>query len=824
MEHQRTRAHAGKNSRPLTNFKTGKFSDQEQTAMINFIPTGFENYDFRDMKTNDNGKYILANNDGFCIYSNDYGFTWYNLYFPNSTAESVCVDNAISGNGQVFYVILDGATIYRSTNPLNQWTTLPSISSASSYESIATDYSGNQVFVGGEFYNQTSTRSYNAIYSNNGGNTFTILTNIQHECEQVVLDNSGSNLLCAGTHIQNNLTISISNDTGTTFVQRVIELPYLFESYYSIIASAYNENMNIYVALTNAQWNEIFVSHDNGLTWNTSQFDSYAYMFPYAIATTGTGENIYIAGSNGLHCSDNYGNSWYLCYESSVFDVTVSGSGANIYIETEQGTMAYRNDTSLTATPSIPPTMAPTTYMWRQTPIPPSPKGYDMLAISANGEYVVLAQAYEGHLVSVTNPMDTTNAIIANNSDIKYDWTDLCMSYDGSKVVAMTGDPIYYSTNQNITNLTQATYNNTLSNKYSVIPTHCAINSAGTVTVIANFVSNPAMTVAIYVNTNPQSPYSPVFTTLTTIPNEVLTEQPTIHDIQIDSTGNVIALLLETPSWLVVSTDQGITWSILSYESYSPEITMFSMSQEAYGQYMVSALDGMSNTAYSMNQGVNWTSSNTVPDEDSLFTIDSSYSGQYAITASLQNIYISSDYGMTWNLSYSFPTEFYYTNAAVDPTGQFYAAIQPQSSVDENYLMWHYAALPTMSPTTMPTWSAAPTMTPTIVPSTIPTYTPTMLPTMIPTELPTQESKISSSSSSSLSVTAVVWIVLGIIVLIACICGGLCCTGVFGKFGFNSNSKGQDMIDDHETDGSPAGMEMGNPKATFNPVYRSVPN
>ncbi len=145
---------------------------------ISLKPTGPYGLTMNTLATDDTGENIIGRSiSGPIFVSQDYGYTWTQTPLPMNAASlggAVIIWNkpVISGNGKYFYASNDQDTSYYvSTNPSSSWSQVAPIAMTSgAYSNIytmAVDYSGNHIFLGGYFYSGSTYMSGNGAYSVN---------------------------------------------------------------------------------------------------------------------------------------------------------------------------------------------------------------------------------------------------------------------------------------------------------------------------------------------------------------------------------------------------------------------------------------------------------------------------------------------------------------------------------------------------------------------------------------------------------------------------------------------------------------------------------
>ncbi len=209
-------------------------------------------------------------------------------------------------------------------------------------------------------------------------------------------------------------------------------------------------------------------------------------------------------------------------------------------------------------------------------------------------------------------------------------WSDVCMSSDGSKVIAIGDNNAYYMTGYSLT-LSAATMQVPTNSVGISTVSKCAINEAGTVSLVLALEEENNWVLAMYVNDNTNSAYSPVFSNV----NGLATSDVGCGDIFVDSTGNTIVVYCYTTFF--ISSDRGQSWVIrnLKYPEYFDVVTM---SQYSNGDYMIGGISTFTTAFYvSANQGKTWTAKSVPLNiyQYPFYSVASSYSGLVATIGAL---------------------------------------------------------------------------------------------------------------------------------------------------------------------------------------------
>ena len=713
--------------------------------------------DIEYIESDNNGKNLLVINNNDQIYiSQDYGFTWELCNLPTTTG----IDNndaiiywnwiTISGNGMQLYALSsNNNTIYTSTitsSSLSIWTSISSINTLLQpmyLNQILCDNIGQYLFISGLFY-YNMTHNYYGAFSDNNGLTFTLLTDLIVECNSIGMNKNGSNLICLPYYDDSDstiITILISTNYGKSFSNKIVSYTgesYVYNNYIKMIT---NDNNNyIYLpAISSYEYGDyLYITNNNGNNWYKDYIVSTMYNGTlqdiFSMSVTSNGLICYLASLNGLYYTMNGGNDWYIGYiDSAVYSVVVSGNNDNIYIVTDYGLLAYRNNTGLTSTPTTPPTMAPTAMVWQDIQLPNSQYGYNLLAITSDGDYIVASQYNNGIIgynmttgaYSYTNTMGT-NAI--------------CISNHGERIVLISPDSVHYSSNYIQSNMNIATFNMTDRSTYMQYGYSCSMTPSGNVVVISQYYYYEWV-VAIYKMPNTtSSTFAPIFTPITNFPqlNSVYS------NVQIDSTGEIIVLMSYTSFF--ISKNGGLIWTSIDESATFLTYSHIVMSQTNHGQYMITTGDYSYQSVNSNDQGLNWTNSNIDLSVTNVFTCKGSMSAESVIVTTNNCVYLSMDSGTTWELVVVYSTWFYSNqiDAAVDPTGRYYGSVEAYSSTLKFATI---GTTPSQAPTQPP---------PTHVPTTKPSFKSTSFPTSKPSESGWMYSEYYTSSSCSVGTPAFV--------------------------------------------------------------------
>ena len=688
---------------------------------------------FTTLATDNGGENVMAISvvDGMyqVYFAQDYGFTWSIAPLPTviNGYTSVWGSIALNGNGESFYAATSKYVgyLYTATNPASaaSWTPLTSLSSigpCSGINDIAVSYSGQTIFVSGPFQiiyvDRPPSYVYGAI-STDGGNSFTLLTWITTSCSYIAIDNSGTSIVCAQEYDTTNI-ILVSSNSGASFTTTTVFSGQYYDAH-GFAASYYNYNQYMYMP-SQSDSTYLLVSTDYGQVWNPQTIISDTEsVVSNDISVTGNGNTVYLATTTALYYSTNSGQTWYKGYNGGVTAVVVCESGANVYISTSlNGFLAYRNNSMLSPSPSYPPTMSPTIIQWSEISLPTTTNGYNHVIMSADANYIVASQI-GGQLVGYTR---STNQIQVSSDVTGHAWTDICMNYDGSYVLAIGDEfPYYLATSYSMSSLTKATVSTNADIQTDLSINFCAMTSSGNVTVISqletdtNSLTN-SWVIAIYKKTLSTTPYQPTFTPVTASQT-----YNGFTNVGIDETGQVIAVMFTANGGLWLTTDGGTTWRKRNTASFYS--TYLTMSQYGLGNAIVTAYSSAFDQEYSTNQGVTWTLIPSIGElTETIYSISSSYSGQIVAAATNDGIYISTNYGQTWTLQYAY--SYSYNNAltidvTIDPTGQYYAFVGTGSST--LYLLNSYSsAYPTVTPTRTPTYDPSNTIPPSASPTTAP--------------------------------------------------------------------------------------------------------
>ncbi len=733
---------------------------------------------FAVLTTDDNGKNVMGITELVDItqvyVSQDYAFTWTTVPLPtiiNSLA-AIWGIVAISGNGEVFYAgtnVYDGY-LYTSTNPTSaaDWIGLTALPTTYTLDGVAVNYEGNAIFVTAMYDTGIVTQpyAYGAI-STDSGATFTILTGLSTSaCTSLAMDNSGTNLVCAREADTSNY-VDVSTDSGATFITYAASVGGSHFAGIGLGASYYNQNKYLFMP-SSLDSSYIQVSSNNGALWQpVTLMSDGSNVAATAIAATGNGESVYLGTTGLLLYSNDAGNSWHTGYTGSVVSVAVADSGANIYISTSSGFLAYRNDSTLTPSPTGLPTLAPTFTPWNQINLPESASGYNQVVMSTGGNYVVVSEA-AGHLVGVnpqTQALDTGST--SGPSSKSHAWSGICMNSDGKYVVAIgDGIPYYFASSYNVSSLTQATVQTDATDLQTAFTiANCAMTSSGNVTVIgqsntdSNAIGN-TWVVAIYRQASMNQPFQPVF-----VPSSGSSYGIYASTVGIDATGEIIAFGNGDGYEIYITLNSGTTWNKIISVSYCT--SFLTVSQYNVGNGMISICSDAYDKEYSVNQGQTWTNMASIGDKvDNVYSLIGDYTGQRAIIATNAGIFVSSNYGASWVLEYSFPSSAlpFTAIATMDPSGQVLAFVDSTSST---LYMFNdvFTPLPSMAPVMSPTMvpTTFPSLSSTVAPTNV-ANTPTMVPSAFPSITLSPVSSSSSSSSTDLSTGAVAGIAIGVII------------------------------------------------------------
>ena len=370
--------------------------------------------------------------------------------------------------------------------------------------------------------------------------------------------------------------------------------------------------------------------------------------------------------------------------------------------------------------PSFAPTISPAptttaapTNAWTQIPLPSVDlSGYTMVATSDGGTFIVAAPAVEGPLAYY---FASTGQTAQTDANLTHEWTDLCMSQDGSSVVVLGASEVFYANDFSLS-LSKASFNTSLG--YSSV-NRCAMSpSASVLYVLQSVMSNELnFTVAAYVRPSSASSFVPV---LTPIGFPGFAYPFYAVDIAVDATGLVVAVM-GSDGIVFLSTDGGLDWSLPQSEELSLSPYTFFMSPSGDGQNMIAVSLGASYVALSMSQGVNWTYSSaglldysplngttdaTVNTPIGYHSVAGSSTGQFLVLASDDAVYLSSDYGVTWTYSTHIVTVTTTSSTsptssavATDSTGGLAVYVSEECACLYIYGVVTPSASPTLSPT-----------------------------------------------------------------------------------------------------------------------------
>ncbi len=93
---------------------------------------------------------------------------------------------------------------------------------------------------------------------------------------------------------------------------------------YQVSTSVYNSNQMVYVPAVFSPYIYLAVSNNNGGSFTDEALGSLFYVND--ISTTGNGQKVYLATSQGIVYSTNAGVTWSLGYNFMSYAVAVSGS------------------------------------------------------------------------------------------------------------------------------------------------------------------------------------------------------------------------------------------------------------------------------------------------------------------------------------------------------------------------------------------------------------------------------------------------------------------------------------------------------------------
>ncbi len=144
------------------------------------------------------------------------------------------------------------------------------------------------------------------------------------------------------------------------------------------------------------------------------------------------------------------------------------------------------------------------------------------------------------------------------------------------------------------------------------------------------------------------------------------------RSITVDSTGQIVAAAVRNGG-MELSVDGGATW----VPSYAPVLPWEEICSDDSGQYLVAVNTNLEDGIYwSDNFGYNWTAANTDAEKYVNWrTVTSDATGQFAIAAATDSggIYVSTDYGKTWNATTAPASQW--TAVSSDKSGVYLTAV-----------------------------------------------------------------------------------------------------------------------------------------------------
>jgi photosystem II stability/assembly factor-like uncharacterized protein len=556
-------------------------------------------------------------------------------------------------------------------------------------------------------------------YVNNGESPFVpVLTPFPtfHNASQFVsytnpqIDASGTVIAVVGTSGMNVAQMVISRDGGVSW--STIDMPYPTINIQATTFSMSQNKLGQYMlaaVYSSSGLLTIQRSVNGGSSWEMQQITATGLK---SLNCDYSGQRCVLVTPSAVYLTDDAGASWYEAYNmpTNMMYGAIDPTGQYVGVVSQlMNGIEVIYEPLFTQAPTLMPTysetLTPTTQMPTLNPFPPaelipvSPQesypGFSMIGLNNYSSYGI---ASGNNLISFALPT-TSISNPPNSLANEFSLSCMCVSGDGNRIILVgtstlvIGYNVYALSNQQLSPITVATIPS-LPNP----PKFCAMTNDGTVTVV----NGPFIAPMIYINTNLESSFTPVFTTLSTFPYGNGSPYISFSNVQIDVTGKVISVLgsLTTrtrQAQLLKSIDGGQNWNITSTLPLidSTNTLYFSMSQASNGQYMLTATYvNMLYVERSIDGGVTWELMTLVG--GTIKSLQCDISGLNCILVTAMNVLLTTDAGATWVAAHPATSAIQF--GTIDPTGHIIAMV----SAANNGIQTIYEHVPTPAPTSNP--------------------------------------------------------------------------------------------------------------------------
>lgn len=241
-----------------------------------------------------------------------YAGTWWRAYKTTDSGKNwKLIKDGMIDDSDVFAVTVDPRNpdhivssacsgIYESFNGGEKWVKIQGIPSQSRRTRDILQHPS----IAGTIYAATTEGLWMTV---NGGKSWALTTQRDLEINSIAVHPDEPNRVFIGT---NNYGVMVSNDGGKNFAQTNDKFTSRFT--YSIVADSEKPN-RLYATTHNTATGGgfVFVSNDDGKTWQTTKSLDINRVSPYALIQDKTNSNLFYLGtSTGLFSSIDRGNTW----------------------------------------------------------------------------------------------------------------------------------------------------------------------------------------------------------------------------------------------------------------------------------------------------------------------------------------------------------------------------------------------------------------------------------------------------------------------------------------------------------------------------------
>jgi photosystem II stability/assembly factor-like uncharacterized protein len=599
---------------------SGEKSIMNCTSFLSLTPRNSGTRNWLDIASSSDGmKLVAADAGGYLYTSTDGGISW--TARATNLGNQAWVSVASSTDGTKLVAVQGNNTgkIYTSSNSGETWSESNSI--AAQWVSVASSANGQNLIAvvnNGQIYKSTDSGvNWTARYTSK-------------VWRGVASSSDGMKLVA----VVNNGNIYTSTDGGDNWTERVYT-----KLWFSVASSADGTKL-IACDLGTGSGGQIYISTDSGVTWNPRYINKVWIAVASSadgmrLAAVASGEQIHITVDGGLtwSVSSNNGNWSSIALSSDGFKVAatvqtgqIHTGGFNIITEIDSIVRTPQLWTSEISSghaiiSSIDTNVITFDYVYILSTSIANMDELNVTTISTAEVYTSSLVLYESGENSIMNL--AINEIISESSAGVKDWQSIATSANGLKLVAVVyGGLIYTSTDGGVTWTERAA---SLGNKNW----QCVASSADGVKLVAAANGD-------YIYTSSDSGVSWT--------QQLDSSTAQWSDISSSADGTLLAAVAENSVY--VSNNSGVNWNS---QYISPE-NWKCITSSANGQYLAIGSQG-SKIRRSSDYGVTWTQTNSV---DAYWSgIASSADGSKLVAVVYNNsgsgyIYTSTDYGLNW--------------------------------------------------------------------------------------------------------------------------------------------------------------------------------